>query len=205
MRKLQSAVLFLSLLCAGMALTSCNWDKSVPNIELIQDMMKTPAMKAQGYDEFFEDHAGGARVPPEHTVPVGFKPYNIGYNPELAKADRNPLAGDMSDETLLNGQKFYETNCMVCHGQHGRGNGPLAAKMPNKPPALVSEKIRGWKDGQIYQVITMGQGTMGPYASHVPQKYRWQVVNYIRHLQATDSTASEKVEPVTAEPATESK
>jgi hypothetical protein len=29
----------------------------------------------------------------------------------------------------------------------------------------------------------MGQGVMGPYASHIPQKYRWQVVNYIRHLQ----------------------
>jgi len=27
---------------------------------------------------------------------------------------------------------------------------------------------------------------MGPYASHIPQKYRWQVVNYIRHLQQTD-------------------
>lgn len=170
----------LSLMVLG--LVACKGGSS-PNIEIIQDMMESPAVKSQEYDEFFEDHAGGARVPPENTAPVGFKPYRVGFDPAKAKADRNPLAGDTSDEVLLTGQKFFETNCMVCHGQKGHGDGPVAEKMPNKPPSIVSDKIKGWADGQIYQVITMGQGTMGPYASHIPQQYRWQVVNYIRHLQ----------------------
>jgi mono/diheme cytochrome c family protein len=187
MGKLQISVLTLSAIFLGaFSLTGCSWDKSQPNVELIQDMMESPAVKSQEYDAFFEDHAGGARVPPEHTVPVGFKAYRIGFNPEQAKADRNPLAGDTSDEVLLTGQKYFETNCLVCHGQEGHGDGPVGQKMPNKPPSLVSDKVKGWSDGQIYQVITMGQGTMGPYASHIPQNYRWQVVNYIRHLQRTD-------------------
>jgi mono/diheme cytochrome c family protein len=169
----------------ALILSACTGHDNTTNIEIIQDMMKSPAVKAQSYDDFSEDHMG-MRVPPDHTVPVGFKPYKAGFNPELAKADKNPFAGQMTDEVLLTGQKFFETNCMVCHGQHGHGDGPVGLKMPNHPPALVSDKIRGWADGQIYQVITMGQGTMGPYASHIPQKYRWQVVNYIRHLQQTD-------------------
>lgn len=167
-------------------LSACTGKGNTTNFELIQDMFESPSVKAEEYDDFFEDHAGGARVPPDHTVPVGFKPYKIGFNPDLAKADKNPLAGNITDEVLLTGQKYYEINCMVCHGQKGQGDGPVGLKMPNKPPAVVSEKIRGWADGQIYQVITVGQGLMGPYASHIPQKYRWQVVNYIRHLQQTD-------------------
>lgn len=177
----------LILMMFALAITACGPSGNSPNVEIIQDMMDSPAVKAQEYDDFFKDNnAGGARVPPEGTVPVGFKAYRIGFDPEKGKADRNPLAGNSEDQILLTGQKFYETNCMVCHGMKGDGMGPVAEKMPNKPPAVTSAKIKGWSDGQIYQVITMGQGTMGPYASHIPQKYRWQVVNYIRHLQKNE-------------------
>jgi len=167
------------------SLTACS-SKEQPNIELIQDMMQSPSVRAQEYDDFFPDHAGGARVPPANTVPVGFKAYRAGFNPEMAKADRNPMAGQMTDEVLLTGQKYYDTNCMVCHGQKGDGKGPVGLMMPNHPPALTTDKVKGWADGQIFQVITVGQGTMGPYASHIPQQYRWQVVNYIRYLQKTE-------------------
>ncbi len=173
----------------GLGTTACGPSGNKPGVELIQDMMEQEAVKAQEYDEFFEDHAGGARVPPEHTVPVGFKPYRVGYNVDMAKADKNPFAGNATDEVLLVGQKYYETNCTVCHGQNGDSVGPangftvVGDKMPLKPPSLNTDKIKGWTDGQIYQVISMGQGVMGSYASHIPQKYRWQVVSYIRHLQ----------------------
>lgn len=173
----------IALIALSLLTISCGPSGNSPNVELIQDMMESPAVKAQEYDEFFADHAGGARVPPEHTVPVGFKRYAAGFDPALAKADKNPFAGSDEASVLTVGQKYYETNCMVCHGQSGDGHGTVSEKMPNKPPALISDKIKGWGDGQIYQVITMGQGTMGSYAAHIPQKYRWQVVNYIRHLQ----------------------
>lgn len=177
-----------SLLTTTLSLTvfilaGCTGGKDTTNIEIIQDMMDQQPVKTQEYDDFFEDHAGGARVPPEFTKPVGFKPYRYAKDLAGATTQKNPLAGDMSDEVLLTGQKFYETNCLVCHGQTLKGDGSVATKMPLHPPALDSAKIRGWTDGQIYHVITVGQGVMGPYASHIPQKYRWQVVNYIRYLQ----------------------
>lgn len=172
------------LLLALLFLTACS-AKDKPNVELIQDMMETKALKAQRAEEFFPDGMG-ARVPPEHTQPVGFAPYKFAKDPEGAKANRNPLAGDMDETTLMTGQKFYETNCMVCHGMSLKGDGPVAAKMPLKPPALNSDKVKAWTDGQIYHVITVGQGVMGPYASHIPQQYRWQVVNYIRYLQKNE-------------------
>ncbi len=164
-------------------LTSCK-NSAVPNVELIQDMMESPAIKPQEFDETSPNHSG-MRVPPEGTQPVGFVPYRYAKDIAGAAKNKNPLVGDFSEATLKVGIKYFITNCALCHGQNGEGGekSSIGEKMALKPPSLLSSKITGWTDGQIFHVITMGQGVMGPYASHIPQKYRWQVVNYIRTLQ----------------------
>lgn len=164
------------------ALSACSGGDK-PNVELIQDMMESPAIKAQEYDENSPAHRG-MRTPPEHTVPVGFKPYKYATDYEGATNNVNPLAGDFSAEVMITGQKYFDIHCAVCHGSKADGQSLVAAKMALKPPSLHSEKVRTWKDGQIYHVIQMGQGVMGPYASHIPkEEWRWAVVQYIRHLQ----------------------
>ena len=180
------------LLCTGimtslLTFVGCGPKGNQPNIEIIQDMMIQPAIKAMRYDESMPNGIS-ERVPPEHTVPVGFTPYRWGFNADLAEKElKNPISGQMTAEVLNVGQKYFETNCMVCHGQQGLGNGPVSTKFPVKIPSLMSDKIRGWTDTRIYHTITMGQGIMGSYATHIPQQYRWQVVNYVRHLQKSQA------------------
>lgn len=176
---------------AAVTLTSCGPSGNKPNVEVIQDMMESPAIKAQEYEEEAPHHSG-MRVPPDKTVPVGFTPYAYATDPEgAAKNLKNPLAGKMDQETLLVGQKYYETNCTICHGAAGEGGvaakSSVSEKMALKPPALLTDKVKGWPDGHLYHVITVGQGVMGPYASHIPQSVRWQVVNYIRFLEKQDT------------------
>jgi len=186
----RSLVNVVMALVAGMTVvsvtTSCSKDHSQPNIEVIQDMMESPAIKPQEYDESSPNHSG-MRVPPEGTQPVGFVPYRYANDIAGAVKNPNPLAGDYSEATLKVGVKYFATNCTICHGDKAEGsaaaNSTVGTKMALQPPSLLSDKIRSWTDGQIYHVITMGQGMMGPYASHIPQRYRWQVVNYIRTLQ----------------------
>lgn len=186
----RSLVNFVMTLVAGVVVisftTSCSKDKSQPNVELIQDMMESPAIRAQEYDESSPNHSG-MRVPPEGTQPVGFTPYRYANDIAGAAKNQNPLGNDSSEAVLKVGLKYYSTNCAICHGEKGEGsaaaNSSVGTKMALQPPSLLSDKIRSWTDGQIYHVVTVGQGMMGPYASHIPQKYRWQVVNYIRSLQ----------------------
>lgn len=172
-----------AMTAAFIVLPSCK-DSSKPNVELIQDMMESPTIKAQEYDEPSPNHSG-MRVPPEGTQPVGFIPYKYAKDVAGSVHNANPMANDFSEDTLKVGLKFYQTNCALCHGLKGEGGEKqiVAETMALKPPPMTSDKIMKWTDGQIYHVITVGQGVMGPYASHIPQKYRWQVVNYIRHLQ----------------------
>jgi mono/diheme cytochrome c family protein len=158
---------------------------SQPNIELVQDMMDQPALKAQDYHPGDVNKPAGL-LPPENTVPVGYKPYPYHNDAVGAAANlKNPFSGEMSPEILARGQKKFETYCMVCHGEKALGDGPVAPKMALKPPPLVSEKIIGLKDGGIFHIISDGQGVMSSYAYQlVDEKDRWAVVNYIRSLQA---------------------
>jgi mono/diheme cytochrome c family protein len=157
-----------------------------PNVELVQDMMDQPALKAQDYHPGGDNTKPSVLLPPENTAPVGYKAYPYHNNAtEAAKVLKNPYAGQMTPEVLGRGQKKFETYCMVCHGEKGHGDGPVAAKMALKPPPLVSEKIIGLSDGGIFHIITDGQGVMASYAYQiVNENDRWALVNYIRSLQA---------------------
>jgi mono/diheme cytochrome c family protein len=153
------------------------------NVEPIQDMMDQLALKNQDYDPFTGEAA--SRLPPEGTVPQGYTPYKYKGNPQAAAANlKNPLAGSQDPEILKLGQKKFETYCMVCHGPKGHGDGPVSVKMSFKPPALVSDKVKGLPDGGIFHIITDGQGVMSSYAYQlVDERDRWAIVNYIRTLQ----------------------
>ncbi len=173
-------ILLISMVAA---FSSCHIDKSKPNFELIQDMMESPALKSQEYEEDAPNHAA-MRVPPEGTQPRGFDPYPAA-DFDAAKSLKNPFEGNFNEDTLKIGVKYYTIHCQVCHGSKGEGGEKMtvADKMALKPPTLLSAKVKGLTDGQLYHIISQGQGVMGPYASHIPQKYRWQVVQYVRHLE----------------------
>lgn len=172
------AVLSSLLLTAA----SCSGGKNQPTIELIQDMMDQPSLKAQEYDNARGEPA--MRVPPEGTVARGKPPYVYAGDPLGAEANlRNPV--EPNEASLSRGEKMYKIYCSVCHGIQGKGDGTVAEHMPLKPPSLLTDKVRAFKDGRIFHIITEGQGVMGSYASQVfKEEDRWSIVNYIRKLQS---------------------
>jgi mono/diheme cytochrome c family protein len=97
--------------------------------------------------------------------------------PADAKATKNPVKG------VGNAKKNIETNCVTCHGPNGKGDGPAAAALPPPKPAdWTSPKIAAESDGELFWKISNGRGAMPPW-KHLPDKDRWEIVNYIRTLQ----------------------
>lgn len=168
----------------------CGAGVNKTNVELIQDMMETKAQKAQGFYQSDRDR-GSMREPVQGTVPRGFTPYKYANDPVAAEKNlKNPLAGDLSPETLETGRKYFEIHCAICHGVGGHGDGNVAKKMLLPPPPLVSDKVKNYLDGRIFHIITVGQGLMGRYSdSIVKPEERWAVVNYVRYLQKSDAKA----------------
>ncbi|RME15196.1 MAG: cytochrome c [Bdellovibrio sp.] len=163
----------------------CNAGKDKTNIELVQGMMDQESIKAQDWDPK-NPHSRTMRTPPAGTVPRGYTPYKYKkYEADLAEKNlKNPLAGVFTPQVLKEGHKYFQIYCALCHGAQGKGDGQIAAYMPLKPPPLISERVKNFKDGRIFHIITMGKGVMGSYANQIiSPKSRWAVVNYIRTLQ----------------------
>ena len=167
---------------SAIAIVGCTGGKNQTNIEVIQNMMDQISVKSQDWDPK-QGEKVQMRVPPDGTVSKERIPYKYAGNPIGAEENlRNPL--DSTPEILARGQKYYNIYCNVCHGDTGMGDGPVSVKMAVKPPSLLSAKVRGFKDGRIFHIITEGQGVMGSYASQIPDdSIRWAIVNYIRSLQ----------------------
>ena len=97
--------------------------------------------------------------------------------PADAKATKNPVKG------VGNAKKNIETNCVTCHGASGKGDGAAAAALPPPKPAdWTSSKVASETDGELFWKISNGRGAMPPW-KHLPDKDRWEIVNYIRTLQ----------------------
>ena len=97
--------------------------------------------------------------------------------PAEAKATKNPVKG------IGNAKKTVETNCVSCHGPGGKGDGPAAAALPPPKPAnWTSEKVQKESDGELFWKISNGRGAMPPW-KHLPEKDRWELVNYLRTLK----------------------
>ena len=129
-----------------MGITGCSASGDKPNVEIIQDMMEQPAIKAQDFNPHNRSQTG-QRLPPEGTAAMNREVYLYKGNPDGASKNlKNPSpfgAGTDAAATLTLGEKHYKNYCLVCHGEQGKGDGPVAAKFQGiQPPSLLSDKVR---------------------------------------------------------------
>lgn len=97
--------------------------------------------------------------------------------PADAKAMKNPVKG------VGNAKKNIETNCVTCHGASGKGDGVAAAALPPPKPAdWTSARVQAESDGELFWKISNGRGAMPPW-KHLPEKDRWEIINYLRTLK----------------------
>jgi len=92
----------------------------------------------------------------------------------------NPVPADA--RSLRNGRMNYQINCAVCHGEAGKGDGPILKAKAIFPPPLVGPSAEGRSDGYIWGIIRNGRGAMPSY-NRIEELDRWDVVNYVRGLQ----------------------
>jgi putative copper export protein len=93
----------------------------------------------------------------------------------------NPIPPNI--DSISQGQKLYVTNCMPCHGQSGKGDGPVGLTLSPRPADLTIHTAPGvHEDGQLWLWISDGfPGSVMP-AFRGSDEQRWHLVNYIRTL-----------------------
>ncbi len=174
-------------------------DVTQTNIEYMPDMAHPVAYETQSRNPVF---ASGAtlQTPPEGTVARGRQTFGYGPGPEEAARAGRELSSpiDLSDaEVRRRGTAAYAVFCRPCHGAGGAGDGAVSKRGFPPPPSLLAEHARAMPDGQLFHVITLGQGNMPAYRGQIEPATRWEIIAYLRAVQERAQAATvESVDPI---------
>lgn len=175
--------------CAAALQMGCERDVGQPNLQYAPDMYSSVP-----YDSFAPNpntrDGKTLMAPAPGSIPRGYSPVHYGPGPqEATRASvelKNPF--EASDAVLTRGKVAFNRYCSHCHGTGGLGDGLVTARFP-RPPSLLADHAKGLADGQIFHIITYGQGLMPAHGPQVAQEDRWKIVHYIRSLQNPERTA----------------
>ena len=98
--------------------------------------------------------------------------------PARAARKKNPIAAD--ERSVIAGKAVYAKECLSCHGEGGKGDGPAAKDLNPKPNDLTAAKVWEQTDGALFWKLTEGKKPMPAYDKLLPDDDRWHVINYIR-------------------------
>jgi mono/diheme cytochrome c family protein len=104
---------------------------------------------------------------------------------------------------LEEGKNLYNINCGICHGEKGDGGGYLVrddgGKYPVQPANFMTDDLINSTNGRYYHSIMYGKNLMGGYSDKLSYEERWNVIHYIRSLQAANKKLeySEKANTLT--------
>jgi mono/diheme cytochrome c family protein len=80
------------------------------------------------------------------------------------------------------GKIVYDTNCLPCHGERGKGDGPIGAALRPSPTPLISSKARVRSDSDLLTIIRDGRGVMPAWKNRLKEQDIQNVLAYIRSL-----------------------
>lgn len=175
-------------------------DPSQPNYEsLVEGQMgSSPAYGSFSPNPNFPDRMT-LRVPPTGTIARGSMPLPYTATQEDALRAGLELANPFTEKDqnrLDRGSVVFSNFCQVCHGPFGWGDGPVTQGGFPPPPSLLAERALRMPDGQMFHVLSFGQGRMPSVAAQLSWEDRWCSILYVRQLQKL-SSPSEKPVPIT--------
>jgi len=132
----------------------------------------------------------GIKIPENGSVPYYYSDTEEERTRAMAEIISNPVP--ITESGLATGKLLYNINCAICHGEKIDGNGWLVdeknlnAKYPAAPANFLLDEHVSATNGRYYHAIMYGKNVMGGYADKLSYEERWNVIHYIRSLQAKE-------------------
>jgi mono/diheme cytochrome c family protein len=100
-----------------------------------------------------------------------------------AETTGGAVAVKATPASLASGKKIYSTDCLMCHGKEGAGDGDLAVDMKLslkdfRDPATLKDL----SDKEMYELIDKGKGKMMGEEGRLKTEQISDVANYVRSL-----------------------
>jgi mono/diheme cytochrome c family protein len=92
----------------------------------------------------------------------------------------NPFGAEAATE----GAKVFQSNCEMCHGPHGHGDGPASGSLEPKPKNLAELQENVGDDYLFWRISDGKPGTsMVAWKNILTEEQIWQAVSFIRSLE----------------------
>ncbi|MHC4846579.1 MAG: c-type cytochrome, partial [Planctomycetota bacterium] len=162
-----------------------NRDTSQRNVEIFTEMAYSKAYESYSPNPNFSNgltqQALVAGVVPRGHVPF---PYAATEEDAVRAGEEltNPIAADDA-AALKEGAALYAVYCLPCHDVRGEGFGPVVLRGMVGPPMFQAARAKDMKDGQMFHILTLGQGNMASYRAQLSPRERWAVIAHVRTLQ----------------------
>jgi copper transport protein len=124
----------------------------------------------------------GAGVPLTILM-IGLGLFSLSRPVSVETTQVNPIAPN--SESTAAGQALFTTNCVICHGTGGKGDGPVGLTLNPRPADLTLHAIPGvHTDAQLFEWVSDGfpGSRMPAFRSVLSDTDRWNLVNFIRTL-----------------------
>lgn len=169
-------------LATALLVSACGASGNHRAFEYMPDMARDPAYKAFAPNPATRDGLT-LQHPVAGTIARGYYPFHYGIGEEEAARAGLELQDPFhpTPRTLDEGKALFQTYCMVCHGEKGLGDGPIAGKIP-PPPSYVSDRLKQFPPGRIFYVATKGWGKMPSYSTQLSADERWKIVTYVHNV-----------------------
>lgn len=167
MNRIRTLFLTCALLGPATAAWAFPWDK---------DMVDQPSEKPQ--ESVAPAGPNSVPVTGGETMPAPATQDGMYAAKDAAAVIPNPVPA--SPESIERGASLYQTNCLVCHGEQGLGDGPVGLKFDKEPADLNDAYTQDQADGQLFFTLTRGRDQMPFYRDALSPEERWDVINFIR-------------------------
>lgn len=99
--------------------------------------------------------------------------------PEEYAGKTNPYGAEASPD----GAQIFQTNCQMCHGPQGHGDGPAGQSLDPRPKNLAVLQRSAGDDYLFWRINDGKPGTsMVAWKGILTEEQIWQVVSFIRTL-----------------------
>jgi mono/diheme cytochrome c family protein len=123
------------------------------------------------------------------SVPYYYKDTEEERTRAMQEIVKNPYP--ITEKGLTEGKALYTIFCAICHGDKGDGAGYLVrddGKYQAQPANFLKDEFIASTNGRYYHSIMYGKNVMGGYSDKLSYKERWNVIHYIRSLQAASKS-----------------
>lgn len=154
----------------------------------VNDGVFTSAEEAVAFTVAHQKKNEGIAYTPNGSVPYYYPDTEDGRALAIQQLIYNPFP--ITQGGIARGQELYGYYCGICHGEKGDGAGYLVrdngGKYPAQPANFLLDDLINSSNGRYYHGIVYGKNAMGGYADKLSFEERWQVIHYIRSLQAKE-------------------